>query len=73
MAAKVLALFALLALSVSATTAACFPQYIPSSTAFEVNNAYSQYNLPQQDFATSIPQSLAMAAQQQYGPHEIAQ
>jgi hypothetical protein len=73
MAAKILVLFALLALSVSAATALSFPQYNPSSTAFEVNNPYCQYNLPLQDFAASIPQSLALAAQQQYCPCQIAQ
>jgi hypothetical protein len=62
MEAKILALFALLALSVSAATAVSFPQYNPPSIAFEVNNPYSQYDLPQQDFAATIPQSLALGA-----------
>jgi hypothetical protein len=73
MAAKILAMLALLALLVSATTAVSFLQYYPSSIAFGVNNFYSQYNLPQQDFTLSIPQSLAMAAYQQYCPHQIVQ
>jgi hypothetical protein len=68
-----LALFALLALSVSDSTGMSFPQYNPSSIAFKVNNPYSQYNLPLHDFAESIPQSLALAAQQQYCPRQIAQ
>jgi hypothetical protein len=38
MAAKILPLFALLALSVSAATALSFPQYNPSSITLEVNN-----------------------------------
>jgi hypothetical protein len=46
MAAKILALFALLTLSVSAATAVSFPQYNPLLIAFKVNNPYSQYNLP---------------------------
>jgi hypothetical protein len=73
MAAKILSLFALLDLSVSAATAVSFPQYNPSSISFEFNYSYSQYNLPQQDFAASIPQSFALASQQQYCPRQIAQ
>jgi hypothetical protein len=55
MAAKILAMFALLAVLVSAATAVSFPQYYLSLIAFGVNNPYSQYDLPQQDFAAIIP------------------
>jgi hypothetical protein len=73
MAAKILALFALLTVLVSTSTIVSFPQYYPSPIAFGVNNPYSQYNLPQQDFAAIIPQSLSMTARQQYCPCQIAQ
>nr|ANH22217.1 putative storage protein [Eragrostis tef] len=73
MAAKVLALFALLALSVSAATAVTFPQYFTSPIAFEVNNPYALYNPLQQAFASSISPFLAMTIQQQYWPRQIFQ
>jgi hypothetical protein len=65
MAAKILARIALLILSASAATTINFSPYYPSLIAFVVNSPYSEYNLPQQDFTVSNPQSLAMAAQQQ--------
>jgi hypothetical protein len=45
MAAKILTMFALLVLSVSAAIAVSFPQYNPSSIAFGVNNPYAQSSL----------------------------
>jgi hypothetical protein len=73
MAAKILAMFALLVVLVSAATAVSFPQYYPSLIAFGVNNPYFQYDLPQQDFAAISRQSLSMSAQQQYCARQTAQ
>jgi hypothetical protein len=73
MVAKILAMFALLAVLVSAATAVSFPQYYPSLIAFGVNNPYSQYDLPRQDVAVISPQSLSMTAQQQYCARQTAQ
>ena len=73
MAVKIVAMFALLALSVSAATALSFPQYYLSLIAFELNNPYAQSNLLQQAFATSISPSLAIAIQQQSWACQVAQ
>jgi hypothetical protein len=64
-------MFAIVALSVSAATTVSFPQYYPPLITFRVSNPYCQYNLPQQDFAMSISQSLAMVPQQEYCPRQI--
>jgi hypothetical protein len=63
MAAKILAIFALLALSVSAAIAVSFPQYNLSSIAFGLNNPYAQSNLLQQAFAMSMSPPLAIVVQ----------
>jgi hypothetical protein len=73
MAAKILVVFALLALSESVATAVSFPQYNPSSIPFGVSNPYAQSRLLQQALASSMSPPLVMAIQQQYQPRQIDQ
>ncbi|XP_062230311.1 22 kDa alpha-zein 4-like [Phragmites australis] len=65
MAAKIIVLFAFLALSISVTSAVTFPRYFPSVSVLGATHPSVQYNILQNELAVGISPSSAVIIQQQ--------
>ena len=65
MAAKIIVLFAFLALSISVTSAVTFPRYFPSVSVLGATHPSVQYNILQNELAVGISPSSVVIIQQQ--------
>ncbi|XP_062230255.1 kafirin PSKR2-like [Phragmites australis] len=65
MAAKIIVLFAFLALSISVTSAVKFPRYFPSVSVLGATHPSVQYNILQNELAVGISPSSAVIIQEQ--------